>query len=165
MPEMLLQEFLKTRRTSEPHGVRREALGFADKFWKMLVEKVGKDQAKHIMNIVMGKKKDGRRGDFPMYNLIFCYIRSWGQHESDEKIAKRIFESKPHYVQCKSGEFGIVNDWMTEERVLWDETVVKRTPINKGLPALKKQVERIRQWLIDEKILPKEYAPKGYSRS
>jgi hypothetical protein len=52
---------------------------------------------------------------------------------------------------------------MTEERHS-DETIVERTPINKGLPAMKKHVGRVRQWLIEEKILPKEYAPKQYYR-
>jgi hypothetical protein len=57
-----------------------------------------------------------------------------------------------------------VNDWMTEERLLGDETIVKRTPIKKGLLAMKKHVERVRRWLIEEKILAKEYAPKQYYR-
>ena len=99
-----------------------------------------------------------------MLTLIYSYIRAWGLEESDEKIAKRIIESKPYYANCAKGHCVVVNDWMTEEHLLGDEIIVKRTPINKGLPAMKKHVERVRQWLIEEKILPKEYAPKQYYR-
>jgi hypothetical protein len=165
MPEMLLQEFLKTRSTSEPHGVRLEALGFADKFWKLLVKKVGNGQAKHIMDIVMRNKKDGRPGDLALWGSIFRYIYLWGQHESDEKIARRFLESKPYYVECESGLFGIANVSTTEECLFWDETIVRRTPINKGLQAIKRQVGRIRRWLIEAEILSKEYAPRPYYRS
>ena len=67
-------------------------------------------------------------------------------------------------MKFESGERWVVNDWMTEERHLGDITIVKQTPINKGLPAMKKHVERVRQWLIEEKILSEEYAPKKYHR-
>jgi hypothetical protein len=96
--------------------------------------------------------------------LIYFYVRAWGLEESDEKIAKRIVESRPYYVRCASGQRGVVNDWMTEEHLLGDETIVERTPIKKGLLAMKKHVERVRRWLIEEKILPEEYAPKQYYR-
>jgi hypothetical protein len=167
-PEQRLRElqkfFSKVKGASGPHDVRLRPFEFAVAFWKKLVNAVGERRAKHIMHSVMAKKKEGRPGDTPLFVLIYCYIRAWGQRESNEKIARRIFESKPYYVQCESGEVGVVNDWMTEERLLWDETIVKRTPINKGLPALKKQVERVRQWAIEEGILPKVYAPRIYYR-
>ena len=115
------------------------------------------------MHAVMDDKKTGRLGN-PMISIDLLLHSAWGLEESDEKIAKRIIESKPYYARCESGHVAVVNDWMTEERLLRDETIVKRTPINKGLPALKKQVGRVRRWLIEEKILPKEYAPKQYYR-
>jgi len=163
-PELILQ----TVQIAEAMGVEADdaelkALKLADRCWKQLVEAVGEPQAKQIMQFVMGEKKIGRSGD-RMIILIYCYIRAWGLEESDEKIAKRIIESKPYYVKCASGQDGVVNDWMTEERLLGDETIVKRTPIKKGLLAMKKHVERVRRWLIEEKILPKEYAPKQYYR-
>jgi hypothetical protein len=159
---------LQTVEIAEAMGVEADdtelkALKLADTFWKQLVEAVGEPQAKQIMQFVMGEKKIGRSGD-RMIILIYCYIRAWGLEESDEKIAKRIIESKPYYVKCASGQCGVVNDWMTEERFLGDETIVKRTPIKKGLLAMKKHVERVRRWLIEEKILPTEYAPKQYYR-
>ena len=159
---------LQTVEIAEAMGVEADdtglkALKLADTFWKQLVEAVGEPQAKQIMQFVMGEKKIGRSGD-RMIILIYCYIRARGLEESDEKIAKRIIESKPYYVKCASGQCGVANDWMTEERFLGDETIVKRTPIKKGLLAMKKHVERVRRWLIEEKILPKEYAPKQYYR-
>lgn len=145
---------------SEVHDPELEVLNEADAFWKYLVETVGKPRAKQIMQFVMGEKKTGRSGDL-MLPLISNYIHVWGLEESDEKIAKRIIESKPYYAKCAKGHCVVVDDWMTEER-LSDETIVARTPINKRLPAMKKHVGRVRQWLIEEKILPKEYAPKPY---
>jgi hypothetical protein len=147
---------------SEVHDPELEALKEADAFWKQLVETVGKPRAKQIMQFVMDEKKTGRSGDL-MLPLISNYIRVWGLEESDEKIAKRIIESKPYYAKCAKGHRVVVNDWLTEE-LLSDETIVARTPIDKGLPAMKKHVERVRRWLIEEKILPKEYAPKQYYR-
>lgn len=165
-PEQSLRElkefFSKEKSASEPDDVGLKVLESACEFWENLVKDVGERQAKHIMQIVMDNKKVGRHGDLPMFVLIFCYIRIWGLHELDEKIAKRIFENKPHYVHFESGNLWVVDDWMTEERILWDKTIVERTPINKGIPTIKKQVERVRRWLIEEKILPKEYAPKTY---
>jgi hypothetical protein len=138
-----------------------KAFASAEAFWKELVEAVGEFQAKQIMQSVMGEKKTGRSGD-PMTMLVYASISIWGLVESDEKIAKRIIESKPHYVESASGKSGVVNEWMTEESIVGDEIIIKRTPINKSLPAMKKHVGRVRQWLIEEKILPKEYAPKPY---
>jgi hypothetical protein len=161
-PEMLLQT-AEAMDASESNDTSLKALEIADALWKKLVKAVGGRQAKQIMHFVMDEKKGGRPGD-PMLVLIYCYIRACGPNESDEKIAKSIIKSKPYYVKCESGECGVVNDWMTEERHFGDETIVKRTPINKGLPAMKKHVGRVRRWLIEEEILPKEYAPRPYYR-
>jgi hypothetical protein len=161
-PEMLLQT-AEAMDASEQRDVGLKALVLAGALWEKLAKAVGEREAKQIMHFVMGEKKKGRRTD-PMFYLIYIYIRVWGLDESDEKIAKRIIESKPYYLKCASGECGVVNDWMTAERLLGDETIVKRTPINKGLPAMKRHVARVRQWLIEETILPKEYAPRPYYR-
>jgi len=163
-PEIILQ----TVQIAEAMGVGADdaelkPLESADAFWKQLVEAVGEPQARQIMHFVMDEKKEGRPAD-PMLPLIYCYICACGLEESDETIAKRIIESKPYYVEFASGESGVVNDWMTEERHLGDLTIVKRTPIEKDLRAMKKHVERVRRWLIEEKILAKEYAPKQYYR-
>ena len=40
----------------------------------------------------------------------------------------------------------------------------KKRRIRKGLAALKKQVGRIRREMIEEGLLPKDYAPKPYRR-
>jgi hypothetical protein len=66
-------------------------------------------------------------------------------------------------VQCESGRSFIVND-LIEELLCRGETIVKRTPINKSFPTMKKQVERVRRLLIEDKLLPKEYAPRPYYR-
>jgi hypothetical protein len=47
-------------------------------------------------------------------------------------------------VQCESGRSFIVND-LIEELLCRGETIVKRTPINKSFPTMKKQVERVRR--------------------
>jgi hypothetical protein len=148
---------------SEADGGELKALKEAAAFWNQLVETVGKPRAKQIMQYVMGEKKTGRSGDRMIF-LIYIYIHAWGLEESDEKIAQRIIKSKPHYVKCASGQCGVVNDWITEENHFGDETIVTRTPIKKGLPTMKKHVERLRRWLIEERVLPKEYAPKQYYR-
>jgi hypothetical protein len=44
------------------------------------------------------------------------------------------------------------------------ETIVKRVPFEKGLKALVKQVARTRRQLINQGVLPKEYAPRTYYR-
>jgi hypothetical protein len=160
-PEMIFQTGLEARGISADDP-EFKALKEASAVWNRLVNSVGKPRAKQIMLSVMDEKKTGRSGDL-MLLLIYCYIHGWGLEESDEKIAKRIIGNKPYYAEYAKGQCVVVDDYFTEEG-LSDGIIVKRTLINKGLPAMKKHVERARRWLIEEKILPKEYAPKQYYR-
>jgi len=155
-----MQETSKAGPATEPHDATSKALTFATEFWKRLVKAVGERQAKDIMHLVMDNKKMGRRGDLPMFILIFSSIVMWPD-ESDEKIAKRIVESTPCCVRYESGAVGVVNDWTTEAR----ETVIERTPMKKSLTAIEKQVGRIRRWAIEEGFLVEEYAHKRYYRA
>jgi hypothetical protein len=144
-----------------------QTAAFAREFWKRLVKNLGERRAKQLMNSIMGVKQSGpreQREEAYMTGLIILYIRYLGMDESDAKIAKCIFESKPYFVECESGYFGIVNAIFTEEIMCRDQTILKRTPINKTLPTIKKQVERIRRSLIEDKIFPQEYAPRPYNR-
>src|SRR5262249_26488614 len=108
-----VQQMMEAMGASEAHDPEFEALKEADAFWNQLVETVGEPRAKQIMQFVMDEKKTGRSGDL-MLTLIYCYIHAWGLEESDEKIAKRIIESKPYYAECAKGHCVVVNDWMTE---------------------------------------------------
>jgi hypothetical protein len=148
------------------YGVFLESLERAAKFWSSLVGAVGERRAKQIMKFVTGDKKSGPReryDDYLMTLAIVVFIRFFGLSESDGKIARRILESGASFVQCESGRSFIVND-LIEELLCRGETIVKRTPINKSFPTMKKQVERVRRLLIEDKLLPKEYAPRPYYR-
>ncbi len=148
------------------YGVFLESLERAVEFWTGLVDAVGERRAKQIMKFVAGDKKSGpreRSEDYLMTLTILLFIRFYGLNESDGKIAKRILDSGASFVQCKSGSAFVVND-LIEESLCQGETIVKRTPINKNFPTMKKQVERIRRLLIEDKLLPKEWAPKPYYR-
>jgi hypothetical protein len=148
------------------YGVFLESLQSAVEFWSGLVDAVGERRAKQIMKFVAGDKKSGpreRSEDYLMTLAIVVFIRFFGLSESDGKIAKRILDSGASFVQCKSGRAFIVND-LIEETLCQGETIVKRTPINKSFSTMKKQVERVRRLLIEDKLLPKEWAPKPYYR-
>jgi hypothetical protein len=148
------------------YGVFLESVERAMEFYRSLVDAVGERRAKQIMKFVAGDKKTGtpqRPEDYSMDVAIILFIRLLGRFKSDEKIAKLILDGRPSFVQCKSGRSYIVND-LIEELLCRGETIVKRTPINKSLKTMKKQVERIRRLLIEDKLLPKEWAPKAYYR-
>jgi hypothetical protein len=134
------------------YAVEAESKEFAVKFWKLFVKKLGERKAKEIMRELMGDKAPGPRRsheDKALINLIRNCIRDGGPNQSDKKIAKRILESK-----------------LELDVVIFEgaEHQNKRTRIGKGLPALEKQVERIRREMIEECSLPKEYAPRPYHR-
>jgi hypothetical protein len=134
----------------EQNEVFRKSADFAHEFWKRLVKNLGERRAKQLMNRVMGNKQSGppeRLEDYLLTLTIISFIRAYGQSESDAKIAKRILQD--------GSSFSFVLDQ--------GETIVKRT-ISKNHLAMKKQVERVRRSLIEEKILPKEYAPRQYCR-
>ena len=145
----------------------RKSSRFAFQFWHGLVKNLGERRAKQLMNYVMGNKQSGRgeqREEAYLNGLIMLYIEYLGVEESDGQIAKRIFESKPYFVECESGYFAIVNAIFIEEVICEGQTIVRRTPINQTLPTIKKQVGRVRRSLIEEKLLSKEYAPRPYYR-
>jgi hypothetical protein len=150
----------------EQYGVFLVSVQRAVEFWESLVEAVGERRAKQIMKFVAGDKKSGpreRSEDYLMTLTIVLFIRFFGLFKSDEKLAKLILKSGPSFVRCKSGRSFIVVDQI-EESLCRGETIVQRTPINKSLPAMKKQVGRVRRLLIEDKLLPKEWAPKPYYR-
>lgn len=43
-----------------------------------------------------------------------------------------------------------------------DDPIVDRRPIKKSLGAIEKDVQRFRDWAINENQLPKEFAPRIY---
>lgn len=136
----------------------------ARRLWKLLVEKVGEPKAKHIMRSVMGEKKPGRPStpqEFMLSIIVPAYIFE-SAHESDEKIARRILESKQYYVRYRSGRLGVVNG--NDALARPNDPIVERRPIGKSLTALEKQVERFRRKMIEEGSLPKVYSPKTYYR-
>ena len=136
----------------------------AQQFWKELVEKVGEFRARDILRGVMLEDEPGRPKDHILSSFIYVHIRLFGLEESDERIAKRIVESRPEEVWFESGERVIVNEWVTEANTCFGETIVERVPFKKGLKAIAKQVERTRREFIEDGILPKEYAPRKYYR-
>jgi hypothetical protein len=166
-PEMTIDKGLKLIRNSAERASAQSAYDnevevYARKLWKLLVEKAGEPKAKDIMRRVMGGKKPGRPGtpqEDMMSFIIPAYILK-NAHESDEKIARRLLESD-YCVQCGQGMFRIAPSDAPDHP---NHPTVERKPISKRLPALKKQVERFRQQMIEDDSLPKEYSPKKYIR-
>jgi hypothetical protein len=143
--------------------------GFMREMWQRSIKAVGEHQAKEIMRQIMGEKEPGPSKtdeDNALEDFICGYISHCGPKQGDGKIAKRLLESKPYYVQWGPGAIVVTSDEFQAEinSVLALYPAVKHTPIKKGLAALKKQVERVRQRAIDDGVLPKEYAPRRYYR-
>jgi hypothetical protein len=80
-----------------------ETLKLAQQFWKTLVEKVGESKAKNILHEVMLEERSGRPEDYVLIGFLYIHIFSFGLDESDEKVAKRIIESRPDQVFFASG--------------------------------------------------------------
>jgi hypothetical protein len=120
------------------------------------------------MHHVMGVKKPGPRVTDQRVALacfIYAYIRHFGLNSSDGEIASRILKSRPHYLHHASGAVAVANSEFTEAYLSSaDDPVIERKPIDMGLPAIKKRVERLRRWSIKEDLLPREYMPRGYHR-
>jgi hypothetical protein len=141
----------------------RDCATFMGEMWKLSVKKVGKHQAKEIMRQIMGDKKPGPSKadeDDALDDYICAYISHCGPKQSDEKIAKRLLKSKPYYVQWKAGLILVGSDEFQGE----EHPAAKRTPINIGLSALEKRVERVRRRAIDDGVLAKDYSPRRYYR-
>jgi len=127
------------------------------------------------MREIMGDKKlgPGRTDeDEALIKFIRLQIQSRDSNQSDEKIAKSISESEPYYLREKFTYDGspelITVDVVSKETM--EMTLAKNPdalvhPVGKGLAALEKQVGRIRREMIEEGSLPKEYAPRRYSRA
>jgi hypothetical protein len=156
-------------RMAERQQVVRKSKLLASELWKRLVKNVGEHQAKETMRQIMGDNEPGpprTHEDNALIDHICAYIHYCGPNLSDEKIAKRIFESKPYYVQFGSGEIVVASK---EFQVEADATLAEYPnavcrPIGKGLVALKRQVGRVRRWAIEEGLLAKEYTPRPYRR-
>jgi len=114
----------------------------AGELWKRLVKNVGERQAKLIMREIMGGRQPGPRNEH-LINFIRDFIRYCGANHSDEKIAKRILESKRRLD---------ANVFVVGESGVEIQTKIIR--IDKGLAALEKQVGRIRREMIEEGSLP-----------
>lgn len=167
------EEFSNLRHLLAKFELQREAEKLASLLWEKLVAKVGKSTAKNIMRRVMGDNKLGRPETAETEALMFfiyAHVLNFGRHQSHREIARRIFESKPHYVQCESGAIGIASSGLTavgarpekEEDLAKDDPVVRQWPLKMGLAAIQKRVERVRKRALNEDLLPKEYAPKLY---
>jgi hypothetical protein len=168
-PQRNLEEYSeRQKRRAERDAVRRKSAEYTHEFWKRLVKNVGEPEAKDIMRHVMGDKKPGpprTDEDIALTMLIYAYLFHWGSHQTDAKIAERIFESEPRYLELKSGAIIFANSDFSETYVsLPDDPIVGRRPIDLKLAAIKKRVERIRRWAIEEDELPKAYAPRPYRR-
>jgi hypothetical protein len=98
--------------------------------------------------------------------FIYAYLFHWGLDQTDAKIAKRIFGSKPCYLQLDSGAIVVANnnEFSETHLSLSDDPIVERRPIDLKFGAIKKRVERIRRWTIKDDMLPKAYAPRLYRR-
>ena len=165
--ERNLEKFLEcVNRRTQRDKVRREAEEYAQKFWKLLLEKVGDSEAKEIMRHLMGDKKAGPRRteeDVALSMFIFGYLLHFGLDHTDAKIAEHIFESKPCYLQLESGAIVVSNNAdFSATYSFTDDPIVGRRPINMTFPAIKKQVERHRRSAIKEERLPKTYAQRPY---
>lgn len=143
----------------------KRAVRLANVVWKGLVSAVGEAKAKRIMLAALESKKTGAPSDDGFNNLICQYIREFGVPTSDAKIAKRIYDSKPYYVRCQSGAFGVASSEIGEGNItLGRDEVVERTPTNKKLGAVRQQVRRLRDEMIEADLLPADEMPKGYGR-
>lgn len=168
-PDFTNQVVKVLTRVVERRSRVRDVKIFMREMWKRSVKAVGKHQAKEIMREIMGDKEPGPRKtdeDNALDDFIRAYISHCGPKQGDEKIAKRLRKSKPYYVQWDSGAIVVASDEFETEinSALVEYPKAKRTPINKGLPALKKQVERVRRQAIEDGLLGREFAPKIYRR-
>ena len=159
----------RVKHRSERDSERRGAAAASHVFWGRLIKKVGEPEAKEIMRHVMGGKKPGPpRTDENMALTMFIYtcLLHWGADQTDAKIAKRIFKSKPRYLQLNSGAIVVANNNKFSETYLSlpDDPIVERRPIDLKYGAIKKRVERIRRWTIKDDMLPEAYAPRPYHR-
>jgi hypothetical protein len=119
------------------------------------------------MREVMDEKRPGptkSNEDNALSDFICAYIRHCGPKQSDDKIAQRFYESDPYYIIFPSGvtvvatkEFQAAADMTLAEN---PKAVTK--PIAKTLGALERKVHRVRQWAIEEGVLPKEYSPRPW---
>ena len=116
----------------------------------------------------MSDKKPGRPKtdqDVALIMIMYAYIFHFGLGKSDGEIARHLFETSPHYLKLKSGAVIVANSDYTEEfSRLADDPVVGRKPVVMSLAAIKKKVERLRRWSIEEGLLPRKYAPRPYYR-
>jgi hypothetical protein len=157
--EEFLEQLAKAlTRVSDRRRLVRQSTALVREMWKRFVMNVGKHQAKEIMRQIMGEKEPGPSKtdkDNALKDFICAHISYCGPKRGDGKIAKRLLESKPYYVQCGSGAIVVASDEFQKEinSVLAEHQAVKRTPITKGLAALKKQVERVRRRAIDDGVL------------
>jgi hypothetical protein len=158
----------RLQQTPERGDVRGKSYEYARTFWKLLVNNVGESEAKEIMHHLMGEKKPGPRvtdQGVALTYFIYAYIRHFGLNNTDGEIASRILKSSPHYLHYESGAVAVANSEFTEAYLSSaDDLIVGRKPIDMGLPAIKKRVERVRRWSIKEDLLPREYVPRAYHR-
>jgi hypothetical protein len=154
--------------TRERGDVSSKSYEYASALWKRLVENLGELEAKRLMHHLMGDKKPGRPKtdqDVALKMIIYAYIFHFGLRRSDGEIARHVFETSPQYLELKSGAVIVANSDYTEEFLrLADDPVVRRKPVVMSLAALKKTVERLRRWSIEEDLLPRTYAPRPYYR-
>jgi hypothetical protein len=158
----------RLKQTSQRGDVKGKSYEYASALWKRLVENLGEPEAKRIMHHLMGGKKPGRPKtdqDVALIMIMYSYILHFGLRKSDGEIARHVFETGPHYLELKSGAVIVSNSDYTEEFLrLADDPVVGRKPVVMSLAAIRKRVERLRRWSIEEGLLPRTYAPRPYYR-
>jgi hypothetical protein len=153
----------------------RESRRIAEELWKRITKNVGVPAAKEMVRNIMGDKKPGPPNTderVAMNCFIYAYLLHWGTDQSDGKIAKRIFESEPYYLELDSGAVIVVNKKefsesfsdLTDDPNLTDDPIISRRPITMSLGAIEKRVERLRRWAIKEDHLSKCHAPRQYTR-
>jgi len=149
-------------------AARRKSYEHASLFWKLLVKNLGELEAKQIMHHLMGDKRPGRpKTDetLALTGLLYAYILRFGLRNTDGQIASHIFDSSPCYLQFESGAVAVTNSDFTEAYLSSpDDPVVERKPFKMSRSAIKKSVERLRRWAIEEGLLAKSYAPRPYRR-
>jgi hypothetical protein len=113
-PERNFEEYSeRQKRSSERAEKWSKSEWYARRLWKSLVTNVGEPEAKEIMRHIMGDKKPGplrTDEDTALTMFIYIYLLHWGADQTDAKIAKRIFESKPRYLQLNSGAIVVANN-------------------------------------------------------
>jgi hypothetical protein len=167
-PQDVQEHSRRLRQSLERSEREQRTEGLAQQLCDRIVTNVGRPKAREMMRRLMGGKKPGPKQtdeDLALTYFIYGNILHFGKFLVDGKIARLILENNPCYLKFKSGALFMANDLITEETFdTRDDPIVGREPLRISPSALKKRVERVRRWAIEEGSLSKEYAPRLYCR-